>query len=243
MATVSHSSEPETGFIGALRRLRDPLLLFVVPVTFALLLAFVGYRASWPIGFDFRGTSGSLLARYSTAQIFPSPRSRGRRRQPRGLPAGLHAVRSVSLASVAGALGGSVSTAVAASFVVGLLLLGLAAWLATRIDGEPRSFAIVVAAGIVATPRRLAELCGVSPGADRGHLAEVRGRPCRESICHAADVHWRVTGHSARQSRDCCHGPDLPTLEHPYPTASVRSEAHSGRIREGVSKRVSEERI
>ena len=40
----------------ASRRLRDPLLLFVVPVTFALLSVFVGWDASWPIGFDFRGT-------------------------------------------------------------------------------------------------------------------------------------------------------------------------------------------
>ncbi len=31
MTTVSHSSEVRTGFIGALRQLRDPLLLFVVP--------------------------------------------------------------------------------------------------------------------------------------------------------------------------------------------------------------------
>ena len=56
MATVSHDNERDTGLIGALRRLRDPLLLFVLPVTFALLLAFAGYAASWPIGFDFRGT-------------------------------------------------------------------------------------------------------------------------------------------------------------------------------------------
>ena len=39
-----------------LRQFRDPVLLFAVPVSFALLLAFVGYRSSWPVGFDFRGT-------------------------------------------------------------------------------------------------------------------------------------------------------------------------------------------
>ena len=56
MATMSHRGERDAGFIGALRRLRDPLLLFVVPIGFAVLVAFVGYGASWPIGFDFRGT-------------------------------------------------------------------------------------------------------------------------------------------------------------------------------------------
>ena len=48
--------EPAPGLGGALRQLRDPILLAAVPVTFALLLAFVGYGNSWPIGFDFRGT-------------------------------------------------------------------------------------------------------------------------------------------------------------------------------------------
>ena len=56
MAVVSHRREEDLPLIGALRQLRDPLLLFVAPVVFAILVAFVGYRASWPIGFDFRGT-------------------------------------------------------------------------------------------------------------------------------------------------------------------------------------------
>lgn len=56
MATVNHQHRRSPGFVGALRQLRDPLLLFAAPVTFALLLAFVGYAATWPIGFDFRGT-------------------------------------------------------------------------------------------------------------------------------------------------------------------------------------------
>jgi alpha-1,2-mannosyltransferase len=55
MATVGHRKEAQ-GFIGALRQLRDPLLLLALPVTFAILAAFVGYGSSWPIGFDFRGT-------------------------------------------------------------------------------------------------------------------------------------------------------------------------------------------
>ena len=40
MRGVSHEREPETPFIGAFRQLRDPLLLFALPITFALLVAF-----------------------------------------------------------------------------------------------------------------------------------------------------------------------------------------------------------
>ena len=55
MATMSHT-ESDAGLIGALRRLRDPLLLFVCPLMFAFLMVFVAYRPSWVVGFDFRGT-------------------------------------------------------------------------------------------------------------------------------------------------------------------------------------------
>ena len=43
-------------FGSAMRQLRDPLLLVVVPITFAVLSIVLGYLNSWPIGFDFRGT-------------------------------------------------------------------------------------------------------------------------------------------------------------------------------------------
>ena len=57
-----------------LRALRDPLLLFAVPVAFALLLAFVGYGNSWPIGFDFRGTLWEPGARTARrVPIYPEP--------------------------------------------------------------------------------------------------------------------------------------------------------------------------
>jgi len=36
-----------------MRRLRDPLLLGALPITFGL-LTILGYWSSWPIGFDFR---------------------------------------------------------------------------------------------------------------------------------------------------------------------------------------------
>jgi alpha-1,2-mannosyltransferase len=72
--TVSHRTEAETGFIGALRQLRDPLLLLVAPVGFALLVAFVGYGASWPIGFDFRGTLWEpARALLDGAAVYPEP--------------------------------------------------------------------------------------------------------------------------------------------------------------------------
>jgi hypothetical protein len=57
VSTVSHRDEPQGGgYIGALRRLRDPLLLFVVPVAWAVLVVVVGYLPAWGIGFDFVGT-------------------------------------------------------------------------------------------------------------------------------------------------------------------------------------------
>jgi glycosyl transferase family 87 len=57
-----------------LRALRDPLLLFAVPVAFALLLAFVGYGNSWPIGFDFRGTLWEpARALLDGMPIYPEP--------------------------------------------------------------------------------------------------------------------------------------------------------------------------
>lgn len=74
MATMSHRGERDAGFIGALRRLRDPLLLFVVPIGFALLVAFVGYGASWPIGFDFRGTLWEPARAFlDGSAIYPEP--------------------------------------------------------------------------------------------------------------------------------------------------------------------------
>ncbi len=57
-----------------LRTLRDPLLLFVVPVSFAFLLAFVGYGNSWPVGFDFRGTLWEPAhALLDGVPIYPEP--------------------------------------------------------------------------------------------------------------------------------------------------------------------------
>ena len=74
MATMSHREERDEGLIRALRRLRDPLLLFVAPVAFALLSIFLGYLNSWPIGFDFRGTLWEpARALLDGAPIYPAP--------------------------------------------------------------------------------------------------------------------------------------------------------------------------
>lgn len=74
MSTLSHGRGSETGLIGALRRLRDPLLLLLLPITFAVLLAFLGYGTSWPIGFDFRGTLWEpARALLDGEAIYPDP--------------------------------------------------------------------------------------------------------------------------------------------------------------------------
>jgi hypothetical protein len=74
METVTHRGQPDAGFRHALRQLRDPLLLFAVPVAFALLSIVVGYANSWPIGFDFRGTLWEpARALLDGAPIYPAP--------------------------------------------------------------------------------------------------------------------------------------------------------------------------
>jgi glycosyl transferase family 87 len=74
VASVSHSSGTGQGYIGALRRLRDPLLLVVAPITFAALSIVLGYLNSWPIGFDFRGTLWEPAhALLDGTSIYPEP--------------------------------------------------------------------------------------------------------------------------------------------------------------------------
>jgi Glycosyltransferase family 87 len=74
MAVVSHRREEDLPLIGALRRLRDPLLLFAFPITFAFLSVVFGYLNSWPIGFDFRGTLWEPAhALLHGAAIYPEP--------------------------------------------------------------------------------------------------------------------------------------------------------------------------
>jgi len=64
----------------------------------------------------------------------------------------VYAIRSVSLGTVAGGVGASVSLAVAVCWLAGLALIGVAGLVAHRGDGDRRVFAILVAASIVASP-------------------------------------------------------------------------------------------
>src|SRR5262245_8052816 len=74
MAVMSSSRSSSSGHLGAARQLRDPLLLFALPVSFALLLAFVAYLGAWPIGFDFRGTLwGPARALLDGTPVYPEP--------------------------------------------------------------------------------------------------------------------------------------------------------------------------
>jgi hypothetical protein len=74
MSVVSQRRDSDVPFIGALRRLRDPLLLLVAPVTFAVLSITLGYLHSWPIGFDFRGTLWEpARALLDGGRMYPDP--------------------------------------------------------------------------------------------------------------------------------------------------------------------------
>ena len=64
----------------------------------------------------------------------------------------VYALRSLSISTVAGALGASVSAAVAVAALVGLACLALAAWLVRRPDGDRRAFAVIAAACILSSP-------------------------------------------------------------------------------------------
>lgn len=62
------------GVRGALRRLRDPLLLGAAPIVFAILVVLFQYRSSWPIGFDFRGTLWEpARAVLDGTDVYPEP--------------------------------------------------------------------------------------------------------------------------------------------------------------------------
>ena len=67
----------EPGLGRALGRLRDPLLLGVIPASFALLIVSSAYAPPWPIGFEFRGTLWEpARALLDGDSIYPEPMSR-----------------------------------------------------------------------------------------------------------------------------------------------------------------------
>jgi hypothetical protein len=65
---------------------------------------------------------------------------------------GVYGRVSLSLATVAAALGASPSVATALATLAGIALVGLAWWLGGRADGDRRSFAAVIGACILASP-------------------------------------------------------------------------------------------
>jgi hypothetical protein len=63
----------------------------------------------------------------------------------------VYSVRSISLSTVAGALGAPVWAAVAIATVAGLACIAAAAWLVRADDGDRRAFTVLVAASIIAS--------------------------------------------------------------------------------------------
>jgi len=118
--------------------------LFVAPLVVWLLLTRRFRAAAWAVG------SAALLVLGAWAAVG----FEGLRDYPTLLRVvqDVYAVRSMSVSTVAGVLGASVSTAVAIASVAGIACLAVAVWLAPRPDGDRRAFAVVVAACIVASP-------------------------------------------------------------------------------------------
>lgn len=74
MATVSHRETPTRDLRGALRHVRDPLLIGAFPIAFAVLSVGDGHLSAWPMGFDFRGTLWEpARALLDGAPIYPEP--------------------------------------------------------------------------------------------------------------------------------------------------------------------------
>jgi uncharacterized membrane protein len=118
--------------------------LFVWPLVVWLLLTRRFRAAAWAVA----SAAGTVLGAWTLIGF------QGLRDYPTLLRVvqDVYAVRSVSLSTVAGAMGASVPLAVAIAGAAGLVCLGLAAWLAPQPDGDRRAFAVVVAACILAAP-------------------------------------------------------------------------------------------
>ena len=109
-------------------------------------------------------------------------------------------MRSVSLATVAGALGASVGVAVAVATLAGLVCLAVAAWLVRRADGDRRAFAIVVTACVIGSSDRVAQLRGAPLRPDRDHVAATRARV----VLRVRDLARRASPRSRPRKR--CRG-------------------------------------
>jgi hypothetical protein len=118
--------------------------LFVWPLVVWLLLTRRFRAAAWAVG----SAAVLVLATWTLIGF------EGLRDYPRLLRVvqDVYAIRSVSLSTVAGALGASVVVAVAVAACAGLACLAVAAWLVGRADGDRRAFAVSVAACVIASP-------------------------------------------------------------------------------------------
>ncbi|HET7515430.1 MAG TPA: glycosyltransferase family 87 protein [Gaiella sp.] len=118
--------------------------LFVWPLVVWLLLTRRYRAAAWAVG------AGIALVLGAWALVG----FEGLRQYPDLLRAvqDVYAERSISISTVAGALGASVDVAVATAAVAGLVCIGVAAWLSPRADGDRRAFAVLVAACVLASP-------------------------------------------------------------------------------------------
>jgi hypothetical protein len=74
VSVVSYREVSPNGLALALRRARDPFVLLVLPVAFAVSSVVLGYLGAWPIGFDFRGTLWEpARALLDGAPMYPDP--------------------------------------------------------------------------------------------------------------------------------------------------------------------------
>ena len=198
MAAVSHRASRGPGFIGALRRLRDPLLLVrrsrhvrASSSIVARLPATRGRSASTSAA-----RSGSLPARCWTARpIYPEPtRDSDGRRQPGRLPAGRHprvrAARAPARHGRAAWLWFCVLGAACSR------RCGSSAFATGAATSSPLTSPVVVHGPLLREPH---DRCSCSSSRSPGGTASVRGSPASRSGPRS-----RRSCSSGRWSSGCC---------------------------------------
>jgi hypothetical protein len=118
--------------------------LFVWPLVVWLLLTSRFRAAAWAAG----SAAGLVLGAWWLIGF------EGLREYPKLLRVvqDVYAERSISLATVGGALGAPAEVAVAVAMLGGLGCIAIAAWLVRRGDSDHRAFAVLVAACVLASP-------------------------------------------------------------------------------------------
>ena len=220
-----------------LRTLRDPLLLFAVPVVFALLLAFVGYGNSWPIGFDFRGTLWEpARALLDGIPIYPEPTREAIWWEPGGLPAFRLPAGGTARAPSGGSRVARVGARARCRRRPRLWLLDVRDWrcypVALRVGSRPRGR--LLGEPLAADPRAGRARVAVSrPGVDRWacrrrgsrgeavRLAADRLAPADKTVsCGSVGGRLRRRSRARRLGDDRIRG--LPRLPGPAPAAPAR---------------------